>query len=102
MTTHRASLGELLRNLRLRCAWTLREMSARTGIPLSTLSKVERDELSLSYDKLAQIAERLQIDIAELFATRRGAAMANARRSVDRLAVIVTITICARICAKNA
>ena len=88
MTTHRASLGDLLRSLRLRNRWTLREMSARTGIPLSTLSKVERDELSLTYDKLAQLAERLQIDIAELFAQRRGAGVANARRSVDRLAEV--------------
>jgi transcriptional regulator with XRE-family HTH domain len=86
MTEHRASLGDQLRNLRLRSRWTLREMSARTGIPLSTLSKVERDELSLSYDKLSQLAERLQIDIAELFETRGGSAVANARRSVDRLA----------------
>jgi transcriptional regulator with XRE-family HTH domain len=84
MTEHRASLGDQLRSLRLRSRWTLREMSARSGIPLSTLSKVERDELSLSYDKLSQLAERLQIDIADLFATRRGSAVANARRSVDR------------------
>ena len=85
MTTKRASLGDLLRGLRLRNRWTLREMSARTGIPLSTLSKVERDELSLSYDKLVQLADRLQIDIAELFC-RRGSGVANARRSVDRSA----------------
>jgi transcriptional regulator with XRE-family HTH domain len=58
-------------------------MSARTGIPLSTLSKVERDELSLSYDKLAQLADRLRMDVAELFSPR-GAGVANGRRSVDR------------------
>src|ERR1700761_3709651 len=86
MTTKRASLGDLLRGLRLRNRWTLREMSGRTGIPLSTLSKVERDELSLTYDKLSQLAERLQIDVAELFAARRPAGVANARRSVARLA----------------
>jgi transcriptional regulator with XRE-family HTH domain len=78
-------LGDLLRGLRLRNRWTLREMSTRTGIPLSTLSKVERDELSLTYDKLAQLADRLQIDVAELF-SRRGSGVANARRSVDRAA----------------
>jgi transcriptional regulator with XRE-family HTH domain len=87
MTSHRASLGELLRNLRSHNRWTLREMSTRTGIPLSTLSKVERGELSLTYDKLLELADRLQMDIADLFAAGRpDGAVANARRSVARLA----------------
>jgi cytoskeletal protein RodZ len=36
----RPTLGSLLRGLRMRNHWTLKEMSERTGIPLSTLAKV--------------------------------------------------------------
>ena len=43
-------------------------MSQRTGIPFSTLSKVENDRLTLSYDKLQQLAERLGLKMSEFFA----------------------------------
>lgn len=46
------TLGSLLRSLRQRNGWTLKQMSERTGIPLSTLSKVEHDRLTLTYDRL--------------------------------------------------
>lgn len=68
MSSPRPTLGSLLRSLRLRNDWTLKEMSQRTGIPLSTLAKVEHDRLTLTYDKLQQVAERLQIRMSELFA----------------------------------
>jgi transcriptional regulator with XRE-family HTH domain len=47
-----STLGSLLRSLRSRNRWTLKEMSERTDIPVSTLSKVEHDRLTLTYDKL--------------------------------------------------
>jgi len=68
-----AKPGAVLRRLRLEHNWTLAEVSRRTGLPVSTLSKVENDKLSLSYDKLVRIAQGLDIDIARLFATELGA-----------------------------
>ena len=62
------TLGRLLRGLRQRNDWTLKEMSQRTGIPLSTLAKVEHDRLTLTYDKLQQLSERLKMRMSELFA----------------------------------
>lgn len=62
------TLGILLRKLRNRHGWTLKQMSAQSGIPLSTLSKVEHDRLTLTYDKLYQVSQRLGIPISELFA----------------------------------
>ncbi len=56
------TLGNIMRALRTRNGWTRKQMSARTGIPLSTLAKVEKDLLTLSYDKLIQIAQRLSLD----------------------------------------
>ena len=62
------TIGSLLRALRARNNWTLKEMSQRCGIPLSTLSKVEHDRLSLTYDKLLLISQRLNLRMSELFA----------------------------------
>src|SRR5258708_9350267 len=66
--TRHPTLGSLLRSLRSRNGWTLKEMSQRTSIPVSTLSKVEHDRLTLTYDKLVQLSQRLNIRISELFA----------------------------------
>jgi transcriptional regulator with XRE-family HTH domain len=81
-----STLGSLLRSLRSRNGWTLKEMSQRTDIPVSTLSKVEHDRLTLTYDKLVQLSQRLNIRISELFADTAGAAepAVTARRSIGR------------------
>jgi transcriptional regulator with XRE-family HTH domain len=68
MKSRHPTLGSLLRSLRARNGWTLKEMSERTAIPVSTLSKVEHDRLTLTYDKLVQLSQRLNIRISELFA----------------------------------
>jgi transcriptional regulator with XRE-family HTH domain len=62
------TLGTLLRGLRAREGWTLKEMSAKSGIPVSTLSKIEHDRLTLSYDKLQSLGQRLGLRMSELFA----------------------------------
>lgn len=84
MSADKPTLGRLLRSLRIRNNWTLKEMSERTGIPLSTLAKVEHDRLTLTYDKLQQVSQRLQIRMSELFAEPEddaGSAV-TARRSI--------------------
>src|ERR1700756_5288270 len=62
-----AKPGAVLRSLRMQRGWTLSEVSRRTGLPVSTLSKVENDKMSLTFDKLTRISEGLEIDIAQLF-----------------------------------
>jgi transcriptional regulator with XRE-family HTH domain len=81
------TLGRLLRSLRTRNDWTLKEMSKRTGIPLSTLAKVEHDRLTLTYDKLQQLSERLKIRMSDLFAESsvEPEQPVTARRSIGRL-----------------
>ena len=79
--------GSALRALRLEKGWTLADVSRRTGLPISTLSKVENDKLSLSYDKLARISKGLEIDIGILFAqdvTRNPLSLVTGRRSIAR------------------
>ncbi|WP_034159683.1 helix-turn-helix domain-containing protein [Sphingomonas sp. ERG5] len=81
------TLGALLKGLRNRNGWTLKQMSERSGIPVSTLSKVEHDRLTLTYDKLQQLSERLNIRMSELFVEEESSAAPTvmARRSIGTL-----------------
>lgn len=92
--TDHPTLGKLLRGLRNRNSWTLKEMSDRSGIPVSTLSKVEHDRLTLTYDKLQQLSQRLGIRMSELFAesVEEAEAMVTARRSIGRLDRSIQVT----------
>jgi transcriptional regulator with XRE-family HTH domain len=65
MATEKSTLGNLIRLVRQQNDWTLRQMSAKVGIPLSTLAKVEADKLSLTYDKLQQFTSRLGMTMTE-------------------------------------
>lgn len=93
MTKEHPTLGGLLRSLRARNGWTLKQMSEQSGIPVSTLSKVEHDRLTLTYDKLQQLSQRLSIRMSELFAEPgEGTDPAvTARRSVGRLDTAVRV-----------
>ncbi|QAY78002.1 helix-turn-helix domain-containing protein [Sphingosinicella sp. BN140058] len=88
------TLGKVLKGLRARHDWTLREMSERSGIPVSTLSKVEHDRLTLTYDKLLQLSQRLGLRISDLFAEPAGQAEppVTARRSIGSLDRAVQVT----------
>ncbi len=80
-------LGSALRALRKQHGWTLGEVSRRTGFSVPTLSKVENDRVSLSYDKLIRLSEGLSIDISQLFAPAGSTAEPPAitgRRSINR------------------
>jgi transcriptional regulator with XRE-family HTH domain len=85
---HKPTLGTLIRGLRAQNGWTLKEMSRLSGIPFSTLSKVEHDRLTLSYDKLQQLGERLGLTMSELFAEPQAGQHARAitaRRSIGTM-----------------
>ncbi|WP_315761773.1 XRE family transcriptional regulator [Sphingomonas sp. Y38-1Y] len=84
MSADRPTLGTLLKGLRAREGWTLKQMSAKSGIPVSTLSKIEHDRLTLSYDKLQSLAQRLGMRMSDLFAETEAEAgpAVTARRSL--------------------
>jgi transcriptional regulator with XRE-family HTH domain len=73
--------------MRARQGLTLKQMSAKSGIPVSTLSKVEHDRLTLTYDKLYQLSQRLGVRMSELFAEPGNEAppAVTARRSLGSL-----------------
>lgn len=60
-------MGERLRALRHAQGLTLVEVAARSGLAVSTVSKVERGLMALTYDRFAQLADGLGVDVAELF-----------------------------------
>lgn len=93
MAADNPTLGALLRGLRNREGWTLKEMSAKSGIPVSTLSKVEHDRLTLTYDKLLLLSQRLGLRMSELFAEPSEATEqpVTARRSIGRIADAVRV-----------
>lgn len=83
-------LGLVLRDLRKERGLTLLEASERTGLPVSTLSKIENSKMSISYDKLLCICKGLEVDIAQLFGADAPAepvaprAAFSGRRSITR------------------
>ncbi|PEQ14064.1 XRE family transcriptional regulator [Novosphingobium sp. PC22D] len=87
MSSDQPTLGAVLRGIRAERGWTLKEMSAQSGIPVSTLSKVEHDRLTLTYDKLQQLSRRLNMRMSDLFAEDRQAdpPPVTARRSIGSL-----------------
>lgn len=95
MSSEIPTLGALMRSLRSRKGWTLKEMSEKSGIPVSTLSKVEHDRLTLSYDKLYQLGQKLGMRMSELFAEEteedKTASAITARRSLGDLQHAVRI-----------
>lgn len=81
--------GSILRAIRVERGWTLAQVSEKTGLPATTLSKIENDKLSLSYDKLVRISKGMGIDISRLFGTAESAkeapgAAPSGRRSIMR------------------
>lgn len=60
--------GAVLRQFRTEQKMTLAEVSKRTGLPISTLSKIETGKMPLNYSKLLRLSQGLNLDITRLFA----------------------------------
>jgi transcriptional regulator with XRE-family HTH domain len=88
------TLGKIIKRIRQERGWTLADMSSAVSIPLSTLSKIENDKLTLTYDKLQQLSYALNIPLSELFAQPRRAdapGMVTARRSIATIESAVRV-----------
>lgn len=73
MASHTTTPGDHIRNVRKRLGLTLADVSGRTGLAVSTLSKLEKGHVSLSYDKLMLLSKGLGVDMAELLIDAPGA-----------------------------
>ncbi|WP_027553662.1 helix-turn-helix domain-containing protein [Bradyrhizobium sp. Cp5.3] len=87
--TANSQLGQCLKAARQARGLTLKQVAERTGMALSTLSKVENGLMSLTYDKLLQLTSGLKMEIAELFNPAAGrpeqGRPVTARRSISRV-----------------
>lgn len=78
----RAQLGLQLREHRKARRLTLKDLSGRSGVALSTLSKMELGQISVSYEKLAAVARALALDVGQLFVARAAAPLGAQAPSV--------------------
>jgi len=60
-------LGERVKEVRQALGWTLEKASQSTGLARSTLSKIENDQMSPTYDALQKLAAGFELDITQLF-----------------------------------
>lgn len=74
-------LGERIRQLRKERSLTLEEAGRLTGLAASTLSKIENDQMSPTFDVVQKLAHGFDIDITQLFSRKSGQAAAG-RRSI--------------------
>jgi transcriptional regulator with XRE-family HTH domain len=81
-----AKPGAALRAFRRKQGWTLAQVSQRTGLPVSTLSRIETDQISPTYDQLSKLSSGLSIDMAQLLSgdMQDAKPIQTARRSVNR------------------
>ena len=80
---HTGTLAEALRRLRTQARLTLQQLSDRSSISVSTLSKIENGQLSPTYEKIAALAIGLGVDVGDLF-NQPAKPVPLGRRSVTR------------------
>ena len=77
--------GAAVRKLRLARGWSLATLSEASGVPISTLSRVELGQNALNYDKLVRLCRALEVDLEGLMAREaEGTAAPSGRRSVTK------------------
>jgi transcriptional regulator with XRE-family HTH domain len=78
----RVQLGLSLRAHRKARQLTLKDLSGHSGVALSTLSKMELGQISVSYEKLAAVARALSLDVGQLLDARTPAPQPGAAQPV--------------------
>src|SRR6056297_2266404 len=67
--------------------WSLKELSEKSEVPVSTLSKVENGQMSLNIEKLMRVCTALDIDIMQLVspaASEPSIGLVTGRRSITK------------------
>jgi len=77
-------LGQRIKDIRSKLGITLEEASQRTGLARSTLSKIENEQISPTYQAMQKLAHGLQIDMPQLFEPPKKI-VATGRRDISRI-----------------
>ncbi|MEM5446481.1 helix-turn-helix domain-containing protein [Paraburkholderia guartelaensis] len=79
-----AAVGTRLREARKARDLTLMQLSELSGIAVSTISKAERGDIALTYDKFAALAHALNVDFDTIFGRRKRKAAGPMKPSLTR------------------
>jgi transcriptional regulator with XRE-family HTH domain len=71
-------------DLRKERKWTLKDAASASGVAASTLSKIERNELSPTISTLQKIASGFGLDVIQLLSNREEPQKLAGRRSITR------------------
>ena len=63
----RQEVGARIRAVRKERGLTLQQVAQRSGLAVSTVSKAERGQIALSYEKVLQLGRALDVDMTRLF-----------------------------------
>lgn len=77
------AIGERLKELRAERRLTLQDVQKKTGVAISTLSKIENQQVSASFDTLTRICNGLGVAI-ESFFNPMPTQLASGRRTITR------------------
>ena len=72
--------GAALKTLRVKKGLTLLELSERTGLPMSSVSRMENGKTAITFDKLLKFSEALDVDIMEVIGGTEGGAVPESQR----------------------
>jgi transcriptional regulator with XRE-family HTH domain len=78
-----SEIGSRLKTIRREAGLTLTETSGRTGVAVSTLSKIENGQISPSFDIIQRIADGLDMSLEDLVQSGRKSRVSG-RKTVTR------------------
>ncbi len=71
-TLDRGTFGKRLRAARKQHGWTLAQVAELSGVSITTISRAERGQLALSYEKFTALGRALRMDMGAMFAEAGG------------------------------
>ncbi|NNU80729.1 helix-turn-helix transcriptional regulator [Halovulum dunhuangense] len=77
------NLGKRVRELRKARNWTLEQAAQKAGLARSTLSKIENEQMSPTFEAVQKLAQGLDISVPQLF-TPPKTSRTMARRAITR------------------
>ncbi len=77
------TIGRTLAELRHNRGWTLKTLSAATGVSVPVLSKIENNQTGISFETAMKIMGSLSLTLDELTGGRRQGPPARGRRAVN-------------------
>ncbi len=80
-------IGDKLKNLREKGRFTLKDLTAKTGLPMDLLSQIENDEVVPPVATLLKLANALNVGMAYFFQEKAGVKKVAVTREDERIIV---------------